>query len=61
MLVSIGSMLYVFLRTPIAWPWYVFLGSMITFLVAWAASFAFASAAKEVGPIGQIGPIAEED
>jgi len=61
MLVSIGSMLYVFLATKIAWPWYVFLGSMITFVVAWAASFAFAPSAKEVGPIGPIGPIAEED
>jgi len=61
MLVSIGSMLYVFLATKIAWPWYVFLGSLITFVVAWLASFAFAPAAKEIGPISPIGPIAEED
>ncbi len=61
MLVSIGSMLYVFLRTPVAWPWYVFLGSTITFVVAWAASFAFAPATKEIGPIGPIGPIPEKD
>lgn len=61
MLVSIGSMLYVFLATRIAWTWYVFLGSLITFVVAWLASFAFASSAKEVGRIGQIGPITEED
>ena len=60
MVVSIGSMLYVFLATKIAWPWYVLLGSLITFLVAWAASFAFAPSAKEIGPIGPIGPIPEE-
>jgi SSS family transporter len=41
MLVSIVSMLYVFFQTKIAWTWYVFLGSLITFVVAWAASFAF--------------------
>jgi hypothetical protein len=60
MLVSIASMLYVFFATKIAWTWYVFLGSLITFVVAWAASFAFSPAAT-IGPIGQIGPIAEED
>ena len=41
MVVSMGSMLYVFLATKIAWTWYVFLGSLITFVVAWLASFAF--------------------
>jgi len=44
MLVSMGSMLYVFLATKIAWTWYVLLGSLITFAVAWAASFAFSPA-----------------
>ena len=44
MLVSLGSMLYVFLGTKIAWTWYVLLGSLITFVVAWVASFAFARA-----------------
>ena len=59
MLVSIASMLYVFFATKIAWTWYVFLGSLITFVVAWAASFAFSPA---VSPIGHIGPMsAEED
>jgi solute:Na+ symporter, SSS family len=59
MLVSIVSMLYVFFATKIAWTWYVFLGSLITFVVAWAASFAFSPA---VSPIGHIGPMsAEED
>jgi SSS family solute:Na+ symporter len=63
MLVSIVSMLYVFFATQIAWTWYVFLGSLITFVVAWAASFAFSPA--EIGQIGHIGPMplerAEED
>jgi len=61
MLVSIGSMLYVFFGTKIAWTWYVFLGSLITFVVAWAASFAFAPAAKQINPIGPIGPIPDEE
>lgn len=39
MLVSLGSMVAVFLTTRIAWTWYAFLGSLITFVVAWAASF----------------------
>ncbi len=61
MLVSISSMLYVFFATRIAWTWYVFLGSLITFVVAWAASFAFAPAVKVITPIGPIGPIPDED
>jgi SSS family transporter len=47
MLVSIGSMLYVFFGTKIAWTWYVFLGSLITFVVAWAASFAFSASSAQ--------------
>ncbi|HET9710418.1 MAG TPA: hypothetical protein VFP64_01005, partial [Pyrinomonadaceae bacterium] len=43
MLVSLGSMIYVFLATKIAWTWYAFLGSVITVVVAWAASFAFSA------------------
>ena len=43
MLVSMGSMLYIFLATNIAWTWYVFLGSLITFIVAWLVSFAWPS------------------
>jgi solute:Na+ symporter, SSS family len=46
MVVSMGSMLYVFLATKVAWTWYVFLGSLITFVVAWAASFAFAASGE---------------
>jgi solute:Na+ symporter, SSS family len=41
MLVSMGSMLYIFLATTIAWTWYVFIGSLITMIVAWLASFAW--------------------
>ena len=61
MLVSIGSMLYVFFATKIAWTWYVFLGSLITFVIAWAASFAFAPAGREISPIGPIEPIVDEE
>ncbi len=61
MLVSIGSMLYVFFGTKIAWTWYVFLGSLITFVVAWAASFAFAPATKSLGQLGTVAPVADED
>ena len=41
MLVSMSSMLVVFLTTKIAWTWFVFIGSLITFVVAWLASFAW--------------------
>ena len=61
MVVSMGSMLYVFLATRIAWTWYVFLGSLITFAVAWVASFAFAPATKAIAPIGPIQPVTDED
>jgi SSS family transporter len=61
MLASIASMLYVFFATKIAWTWYVFLGSLITFVVAWAASFAFSPAAKAIGPLGTVGPITDEE
>jgi len=50
MIVSSVVMLYVFfVRTEIAWTWYVFIGSLITFVVSWAASFAFAPAPAEMG------------
>jgi len=50
MVVSGGAMLYVFLARPeIAWTWYVFLGSLITFVVAWLASFAFEPVPTEMG------------
>ena len=44
MLASIAVMVYVFSQTTIAWTWYVFLGSLVTCVVAWLASFAFADA-----------------
>jgi SSS family solute:Na+ symporter len=36
---SIIVMLYIRFQTPIAYTWYVLIGSFITFAVAWAASF----------------------
>jgi solute:Na+ symporter, SSS family len=56
MLVSLSLMLYVFLGTKIAWTWYVLLGSLITFVVAWLASFAFSPAsATAPGSLGDLG------
>ncbi|HEX6647992.1 MAG TPA: sodium:solute symporter [Pyrinomonadaceae bacterium] len=48
MLVSLVAMLYVFLATKIAWTWYAFLGSAITLIVAWVASFAFSPSAAQI-------------
>ena len=61
MLVSMGAMLYVFLATKIAWTWYVLLGSLITFVVAWVTSFAFAPTPKAINTMGPIGPVTDED
>ena len=47
MVTSIVVMLYVRFYTPLAWTWYVLLGSGITLLVAWLASFAFPPAPVE--------------
>jgi SSS family transporter len=47
MLVSMVLMTYIRFWTPIAWTWYVLIGSLITFLVAWIASFAFAPAPSD--------------
>jgi hypothetical protein len=44
---SIAVMLYVYFGTKIAWTWYGVIGSSVTFLVAWAVSYAFAPAPKE--------------
>jgi len=38
---SILLMLYLKFLTPLAWTWYVLIGSLTTFLVAWLASFIF--------------------
>lgn len=42
MLVATAVMVYVRFWTPVAWTWYVLMGSMITLSVAWIVSFAFA-------------------
>jgi SSS family solute:Na+ symporter len=47
MVTSILVMLVVYFLTPIAWTWYGVIGSVVTFLVAWAVSYAFAPAPKE--------------
>ena len=47
MIASIFVMLYVRFYTPLAWTWYVLLGSSVTFFVAWLASYAFAPAPAE--------------
>ncbi len=38
MLASILLMLYIKFFTPLAWTWYVLIGSLTTFLIAWLAS-----------------------
>jgi SSS family solute:Na+ symporter len=56
MVTSIVVMLYVRFYTPIAWTWFVLLGSATTLVVAWLASFAFAPAPAsrrdELAPTG---------
>jgi solute:Na+ symporter, SSS family len=47
MLTSMSLMLYLYLRTNIAWTWYAIIGSLTTLLVAWLASHAFAPAPPE--------------
>lgn len=47
MVTSLSLMLYIYLRTKIAWTWYGLIGSLATFLVAWVVSYAFAPAPKE--------------
>jgi SSS family solute:Na+ symporter len=58
MLASICVMLYVRFMTPLAWTWYVLFGSIITFVVAYAVSFAFAPASAaqrdELAPGGAV-------
>jgi SSS family solute:Na+ symporter len=41
MLVSMGLMFYIRFYTPVAFPWYVLIGSVTTFFVAWIASYIF--------------------
>jgi solute:Na+ symporter, SSS family len=44
MVTSIVVMLYIRFWTPLAWTWYVLIGSLVTFFVAWLVSLAFAAA-----------------
>ncbi len=44
MLASMAAMIYIRFGTNIAWTWYVFIGSLITLIAAWLASFAFSPA-----------------
>lgn len=44
MLASMAAMIYIRFATNIAWTWYVFIGSLITLIAAWLASFAFSAA-----------------
>ncbi len=48
MLVSISLIFYIRFATPIAWPWYVLIGSVTTFAVAYLASFVFSGNKDEV-------------
>ncbi|MBA3769946.1 MAG: sodium/solute symporter [Blastocatellia bacterium] len=48
MLASIALMFYIRFYTPIAFPWYVLIGSVTTFAVAYVASLAFQSKLNEV-------------
>ncbi len=41
MAASIALMLYIKFATPLAWTWYVLIGSLTTLFIAWLASFVF--------------------
>jgi SSS family transporter len=47
MVASMVVMCYIRFWTPIAWTWYVLIGSLITLVVAWLAGFFFESASTE--------------
>jgi SSS family solute:Na+ symporter len=47
MVASMVVMLYIRFWTPIAWTWYVLIGSLITLVVAWLAGFMFAPASSD--------------
>jgi SSS family transporter len=46
MTASILLMLFIRFYTPIAWTWYVLIGSLTTFIVAWLVSFIFTNERK---------------
>ncbi|HKO97985.1 MAG TPA: sodium:solute symporter [Pyrinomonadaceae bacterium] len=58
MLASSAVMLYIYFGTRIAWTWYVFIGSVVTLVVAWLASLAFTAAPEsrqdELAPRGAV-------
>lgn len=47
MIVAITIMVIIRFKTPVAWTWYGFFGSLITFIVAWLASFVFTEESKQ--------------
>jgi len=47
MLASILLMIYIKFFTPLAWTWYVLIGSLTTFLIAWLASLFFTAQASQ--------------
>ncbi len=49
MFAGLALMLYVWWRTPLAWPWYVLVGTVATFLVGSVASLLSKSPANEMG------------
>ncbi|MER3426591.1 MAG: hypothetical protein C4334_00615 [Pyrinomonas sp.] len=57
MFIGIAVMLYLNFMTPLAWTWYVLVGSMVTFLAAWLASFVFVPVTKsETATVAKIDP-----
>ncbi len=48
MLVSIALMFYIRFATPIAFPWYVLIGSVTTFVVAWIATMLLTKKKNEI-------------
>jgi len=58
MLTSCAVMIYIRFATSVAWTWYVFIGSMITLVVAGLASLAFAPAPEsrrsQLAPTGAV-------
>jgi len=65
MLASMAAMIYIRFATNIAWTWYVLIGSLITLIAAWLASFAFSAAPASrseqlaVSPTGALEEISE--
>lgn len=57
MFIGIVAMLYISFMTPLAWTWYVLVGSTVTFIAAWLASLVFAPATQsEPAAVAEIDP-----